>query len=227
MKKGTLMSSVLRREIEQLKKMLLSVGAMVEDAIAKAIYALKQRDVVLAEAIIKADREIDAMEVRVEEECLKILALHQPVAQDLRFVVAVMKINNDLERMGDLAANIAKRTRYLAAQPSLGLPLDFAGMAAKSQAMVKRSLDALVNGDPVLARQILKDDDAVDRMRKDMEDLVLTEIQLRPQFTTHLLKLASVARHLERLADMATNIAEDVIYMVEGEIIRHKDALSE
>ncbi|MBD3265100.1 phosphate signaling complex protein PhoU [bacterium] len=216
------MSTILRREIEMLKRLVLSVGAMVEDACAKAIHALNEKDEPLARSVIEADREIDKMEVRVEEECMKILALHQPVAQDLRFVISVMKMNNDLERMGDLAANIAKRAVYISTHQSINLELDFPGMAKKSQSMVKRSLDSLVNADSKAAQQVIKDDDEVDRMRKNMEEIVMNELKHQPEHAEHLLKFASVARHLERLADMATNIAEDVIYMVEGDIIRHQ-----
>ena len=214
---------ILRREIETLKRLLLSQGAMVEDAVAKAIHALKERDGELARSVIQSDKEIDMMEVRIEEECLKILALHQPVAQDLRFVIAVMKINNDLERMGDQASNIAKRAVYISTHQTLDLPLDFPGMAEKSQSMVKRALDSLVNEDPKLARQIIKDDDEIDAMRKKIEDIVMNEIQLQPGYVEYLLKLSAIARHLERLGDMATNVAEDVVYLVEGEIIRHQE----
>jgi phosphate transport system protein len=216
------MSMIMQREMDMLKRLVLSEGALVEDAIARAIHALKERDEDMAQAVIAADTEIDAMEVRVEEECLKILALHQPVALDLRFVISVMKINNDLERMGDLAVNIAKKAEYLSKTQAILLPLDFPGMAAKSQTMVKRALDALVNSDEELARKVIADDDEVDDMRKAIRDLVIEEIQLSPEKAKHLLKLSSIARHLERLADMATNIAEDVVYMVNGEIIRHQ-----
>jgi phosphate transport system protein len=207
--------------MDMLKRLVLSEGALVEDAIARAIHALKERDADMARTVIAADTEIDAMEVRVEEECLKILALHQPVAHDLRFVISVMKINNDLERMGDLAVNIAKKADLSKTQ-MIHLPLDFPGMAGKSQTMVKRALDALVTSDVELARKVIADDDEVDDMRKSIRDLVVEEIQLTPEKARHLLKLSSIARHLERLADMATNIAEDVIYMVNGEIIRHQ-----
>ncbi len=141
------MSKHLQHQIEALKQKILLVGTLVEDAIAKAISALVNRNGDLARGIIERDSEIDRMEVDVEEECLKVLALYQPVAADLRFVVAVLKINNDLERMGDLARNIAKRVAYLAAHERIELPAEFRGMAAKAQSMVRRSLDALVNRD--------------------------------------------------------------------------------
>ncbi len=215
------MAKQLPRQIDGLKQKILFVGTLVEEAIAKAISALSSRDRNLANAVIEADAEIDRMEVDVEEEVLKILALYQPVAADLRFVVAVLKINNDLERMGDLAKNVAKRVVFLANCDRFDLPVDFRGMAMLAQSMVKRSLDALVNSDPALAQKVRESDDEVDVMRRVIENQIEEQIATHPERTDCLLRLASVARHLERIADMATNIAEDVIYMVEGEIVRH------
>ena len=166
------MSKHLQHQIEALKQKILLVGTLVEDAIAKAISALVNRNGDLARGIIERDAEIDRMEVDVEEECLKVLALYQPVAADLRFVVAVLKINNDLERMGDLARNIAKRVAYLAAHERIDLPAEFRGMAAKAQSMVRRSLDALVNRDTLIARQIRDDDDEVDAMQRIIRDRI-------------------------------------------------------
>lgn len=216
------MSMILRRELDRLRKMILSEGALVEDAIAKSISALTRRDFDLAQEVIKADEEIDRMEVEVEEECLKILALHHPVANDLRFVVAVLKMNNDLERMGDLATNIAKRAEFLATHDKIDLPTDFSKMAEKAKSMVKHCLDALVNADSKLARQVCLDDDELDEMRSQSQKKIQEAIKQLPQQAESLMKLLSVSRHLERLGDMATNISEDVIYMVEGEIIRHR-----
>lgn len=215
------MAKQLPHQIDGLKQKILFVGSLVEEAIAKAISALSNRDRNLASAVIEADAEIDRMEVDVEEEVLKILALYQPVAADLRFVVAVLKINNDLERMGDLAKNVAKRVVFLANCERFDLPVDFRGMATLAQSMVKRSLDALVGSDPAMAQMVRKSDDEVDAMRRIIESQIEEQIAAHPERTDCLLRLASVARHLERIADMATNIAEDVIYMVEGEIVRH------
>jgi phosphate transport system protein len=214
----------LQRQIEQLKERVLYEGAMVEGAIAKAVTALVNRDDALARRVFAEDLEIDRMEVEIEEECLKLLALYQPVAGDLRFVVAVLKMNNDLERMGDLAKNIAKRVVYLSRAEPIDLEIDFRPMAAKAQDMVKRSLDALVNADVTLANQVRQDDDALDEMRREIHERLRAAIRANPQQVDTLLKLYSVAKHLERLGDMATNIAEDVIYMVEGEIVRHQEA---
>ena len=216
------MAKQLPRQIEALKQKILFVGTLVEEAIAKATLALNTRDSNLARAVIEADSEIDRMEVDVEEECLKVLALYQPVAADLRFVVAVLKINNDLERMGDLARNVAKRVVFLSEREELHeLPVDFRPMAAKVKLMVKDSLDALVNSDTALAQKVRDDDDDVDAQRRIFEKQIEAHIRDNPGQAEALMRLASVARHLERIADMATNIAEDVIYMVEGEIVRH------
>jgi phosphate transport system protein len=216
------MAKQLPRQIDGLKQKILFVGTLVEEAIAKAISALTNRDRNLANAVIEADAEIDRMEVDVEEEVLKILALYQPVAADLRFVVAVLKINNDLERMGDLAKNIAKRAAFIAKADPMDVPIDFRTMAMQAQHMVKQSLDALVNADANLARQVRIEDDVVDDSRQRIRQQVLQGIRRSPEKTEYLLKFNSVSKHLERLADMATNVAEDVIYMVEGEIVRHQ-----
>jgi phosphate transport system protein len=218
------MAKQLPRQIDGLKQQILFVGTLVEEAIAKAISALINRDLNLANAVIRSDEEIDRMEVDVEEEVLKILALYQPVAADLRFVVAVLKINNDLERMGDLATNIAKRAVFLSNCERYDLPLDFKGMATRAQSMVKQSLDALVKSDPTLAQKVRDSDDEVDALRKIIETQIEQQIAQHPDRADCLIRLSSVARHLERIADMATNIAEDVIYMVEGEIVRHHRA---
>lgn len=216
------MTKHIHRQIDNLKQKILYVGTLVEEAIANAISALINRDAVLAEKIIANDSIIDRMEVEVEEECLKILALYQPVAADLRFVVATLKINNDLERMGDLARNIAKRVAFIAKADPIDVPIDFRSMATQAQHMVKQSLDALVNADANLARHVRVEDDEVDDARQRIRKQVLEGIRRSPQQTEYLLKLNSVSKHLERLADMATNVAEDVIYMVEGEIVRHQ-----
>jgi phosphate transport system protein len=216
------MAKHLERQIDILKQKILFVGTLVEEAIAKAISALVNRDRNLAKQVIDEDSEIDRMEVDVEEEVLKILALYQPVAADLRFVVAVLKINNDLERMGDLARNIAKRVVFLTNGEKIDLPDDLRPMATMAQKMVKESLDALVNADTLLARRVRDADDEVDNMRRKVQDFCEKQIAAQPQHTEMLMRLLSVSRHLERLADLATNVAEDVIYMVEGEIVRHR-----
>lgn len=214
----------IERQIGHLKEKILRVGTLVEEAISKSITALINRDTALAQRVTNSDEEIDQMEVEVEEECLKILALYQPVAADLRFVVAALKINNDLERMGDLAKNIAKRVGQLADEGPIELPAEIRTMATLAQEMVRQSLDAVVNGDPALARQVREEDDAVDDARQRVRRMVIRGIKIEPDRVECLLRVNSVSKHIERIADMATNIAEDVIYMVEGDIVRHRSA---
>jgi phosphate transport system protein len=216
------MTKHIERQIALLKERILRVGTLVEEAISKSITALINRDVLLAQRVMASDDEIDRMEVEVEEECLKVLALYQPVAADLRLVVAVLKINNDLERMGDLAKNIAKRVSQLAAGKPYELPPEIRVMATQAQDMVKQCLDAVVNGDPALARQVREEDDAVDAARQRVHRRVMQGIKENPENVESLLRINSVSKHIERIADMATNIAEDVVYMVEGDIVRHR-----
>ena len=158
----------------------------------------------------------------MEEECLKLLALHQPVAVDLRFLTAVIKINNDLERIGDQAVNIAERVVTIARRPPVTVPFDYTLMAEKTEAMLRESLDALVNLDADLAHEVCLKDDEVDDMNREIYDKVKDAIRSQPERVGYLINLLLVSRHLERIADLATNIAEEVIYMVEGEISRHK-----
>jgi len=212
----------IERQIGHLKEKILRVGTLVEEAISKSITALINRDTALAQRVMANDEEIDQMEVEVEEECLKILALYQPVAADLRFVVAALKINNDLERMGDLAKNIAKRVAQLADEGPIDLPPEIRTMATLAQEMVRQSLEAVVNGDPALARQVREEDDAVDDARQRVRRTVIRGIKVEPERVECLLRINSVSKHIERIADMATNVAEDVIYMVEGDIVRHR-----
>jgi len=212
----------LQIEIENLKKKILSLGTRVETTVREATFCIENKNAQLAQKIIENDPEIDRTEVEVEEDCLKILALHQPVAIDLRFIVAVLKINNDLERIGDLAVNIAERAVFLATQPKVSVSLDFAGMARKAQLMLKKSLDALVNLSVELAYEVCACDDEIDAMNRQMYILVQDGIRAHPQQTESLIHLLSASRHLERIADHATNIAEDVIYMIESQIVRHK-----
>jgi phosphate transport system protein len=212
----------LQREIENLKKEILTLCAMTEQSVHNASLAIEKRDEILARSVIDNDIKIDQMEVKVEEAGLKILALHQPVAVDLRFIIAVLKINNDLERVADLAVNVAERAAFLATQPSVDVSFDFAGMAAKAQAMLKKSIDALVNLRPDLAREVCASDDEIDAMNRQMYLIVQDAIHSHPEQVESLIHLLSVSRHLERIADHATNIAEDVIYMIEGEIVRHR-----
>lgn len=221
------MSQHLQTEIAKLKKKILVLCAMVEESFQKAVKSVGTRNTELARRVIEADAGIDEMEVEVEEECLKILALHQPVAIDLRYVIAVLKVNNDLERIGDLAVNIAEQACALAEQEPVGMPFDFIGMAEKTQAMLRTSLDALINLDAGLARKVLGSDDEVDAINRQMYVQVQEGIRKETDRTPALLRLLSVSRQLERIADYATNIAEDVIYLIEGRIIRHNAGVEE
>ena len=211
----------LQKEIEILKRELLTLGAIVEERVATSVKSLAKRDIAIANRIIDGDNEIDDMEVDLEESCLKILALHQPVAVDLRVIIAVLKINNDLERIGDLAVAIAERARDLSAMREISLPFDFLGMSARVQEMLRKSLDALVEWNISLANDVCSLDDNVDEENRAMYHNVREAIMQHPEQIEQLLGCLSVSRYLERIADHATNIAEDVIYLISGSIVRH------
>ncbi|MDX9786505.1 MAG: phosphate signaling complex protein PhoU [Desulfobacterales bacterium] len=210
-----------QRELEQIKKMVLALGAVVEDRVHMADRAIADYDAQIAAKIIATDYEIDEMEVELEEECLKALALHQPVAADLRFLVAVIKINNDLERIGDEAVNIAQRVEILAQQKENTFRFDYASMMSKVIYMLKTSLDALVNMDLDLAYRVLTLDDEVDKLKVTAYDRIKAAMNTRQGRVGYYINLLLISRHLERAADHATNIAEEVVYMVEGDIVRH------
>ena len=212
----------LHREIDDLKKQLLMLATVVEERVRMAVKAIDRRDTETALSVIDGDSEIDRMEVELEEEGLKVLALHQPVAIDLRYIIAILKINNDLERIGDLAVNLAKSAVFLAAHPKMDVLLDFPTMADKAQAMFKKSLDALVEMDDRLAYEVCAADEEVDALRDEMDELVMEKLRTQPEHLESFLHLLGVSRRLERVADHATNIAEDVLYMIEGDVVRHK-----
>ena len=213
------------RELEKIKKRILSLGAMVEERVRMVIKALETRDGDAAKNIVISDHEIDEMEVEIEEECLKILALYQPVAIDLRFLTAVIKINNDLERIADEAVNIAKRVSIIAKREKLDISFDYSLMAGKAEYMLKKSLDALVNLDIDLALKVCILDDEVDEMQREAYDRIKQAIGEYPDRVGYLINLLLISRHLERIADHGTNIAEEVIYLIEGEIVRHGNYL--
>jgi len=211
----------LQKDLEKIKKQILSLGAMAEERIRMAIKAIETWDAGLAEEIIRRDYEIDEREIEVEEECLKILALHQPVAVDLRFLIAVIKINSELERIGDEAVNIAHRVENISKRRKLELSFDFSVMAEKAATMLRLSLDALVNLDLALAFKVLTLDDEVDLMHREIYDRIKEVMSQNPDYVGYLINLYTTSRHLERVGDHSTNIAEEVIYLIEGEIIRH------
>jgi phosphate transport system protein len=216
------MTKHLQRDLEQLKKQLLEVGSLVEEGTHKAIVALTEFRSDLAEEVLALDHEIDRREVEIEEECLKILALHQPVARDLRFVIGVLKVNNDLERMGDQAVNIAERAVLLSKHPPLGLPLDFHRMAEVVRTMLRSALDAHVNEDTELAKSVRLMDDEVDDLHREMFGMLESRMCDESGVVKRSIAYLSASRDLERIADLATNIAEDVIFMVDGQVVRHR-----
>jgi phosphate transport system protein len=216
---------ILHKEIQRLKQQLLFLGALIEERVSLAVKSVDQRDQVLAQRVIDGDTEIDQMEVDLEEECLKVLALHQPVAIDLRVIIAVLKINSDVERIGDLAVDIAERGVFFATHEPVNLPIDFPLMSRKVQEMLQKSLDALVNLDIALAKEVWVTDDVIDDMHSKAFQHVEDAILGRPQYIEQFIHYLSVSRYLERIADHATNIAEDVIYLVEGTIVRHADSI--
>lgn len=186
-----------------------------------AIRAFTLGDVDLAREVIDKDELIDQHEVEVEEECLKILALHQPVAVDLRTIIAVLKINNDIERIGDLAGNIASRTLSLERVGRVDPPADLSGMARLVETMIRESLDAFLRLDTAMAQKVRIEDATVDQLHREMYHHTEKAIKANPDKVASYFPYLSVARYLERIADHATNIAEDVIYLVDGEISRH------
>ena len=215
----------LKIEIEKLKKKILLLSEIVENRVKTALKAADERDEARARKIINEDVEIDRFEVEIEEDCLKILALHQPVAIDLRFIIAVLKINNDLERIADLAVNIAEKVTILAGKRRVDAAAGFSEMAEKTYGMLRKSLQALINMDSAIARQVMATDDEIDTMNREIYDWTKERMRESPENITQLMTNLSISRHLERIADLATNISEDVIYMIEGEIVRHKGEL--
>ncbi len=215
------MTKHFHRELEKIKQRILALGALVEERVQMARTAVDEKDAALAEKIIKNDFEIDEMEVEVEEECLKVLALHQPVAVDLRFLIAVIKINNDLERIGDQAVNIAQRVLTIAKQDIENFVFDYSVMSEKAQVMLKMSLDSLVNLDIDLALKVCTMDDEVDELKDLAYDRIKQAMKSDPNHLGYYINLLLISRHVERLADHSTNIAEEVIYLIEGDIVRH------
>ncbi len=215
------MAKHLEYEMDKLRQNLLSLTAMVEDIVKKSVRALREKNKPLAKEVLSLDNAIDQKEVELEEDCLKILALYQPVAIDLRYIVGVLKVNNDLERIGDIAVNISERTLYIIKEPNIDLPFDLEEMSLKTVQMLKKSINALINMDINLAREVMVMDDDVDQLNRQMYSLVYAAIKKNPENVIALLNFVSASRHLERIADYTTNVAEYVIYMVEGTIVRH------
>jgi len=216
------MNIQLQREIEKMKRQILALSAKVENDVRMAVRAADNQDAAMAQDVINREELTNTMEVNVEEECLKILALYQPVASDLRYIIAVLKINQDLERIGDLAVHIAERALFLSRLPRVVIPFRLEQMADKSQGLLKKVLDAFISLDESAAREVCAADSEVDNMNQEIFQQVKEAIMKNPQMFESLLQIMHISRHLERIADHATNIAEDLIYLIEGRIVRHK-----
>jgi phosphate transport system protein len=209
------------QELQDLKGKILQMGGLVEEQVQGALLALTERDSDLARKIIANDRQVNKLDVEVDEESLRLLALQQPAARDLRFITTAMKISTELERISDLAENICERTIELNEEPQLKPYIDIPRMANWSLRMVKESLDAFVNHDAGLARKVCTDDDFVDDLTHQLFRELLSFMLENPQTITRAIRITFIAKYLERIADHATNVAELVVYMVEGKIIRH------
>jgi len=210
-------------ELGALKEKILRMGAMVEEQIANSIKALVERDSDLGRRVIENDHRVNAMDVQIDEECLRLIALHQPMAGDLRFLTTAMKISTELERMSDLAENISERAIELNEEPQLKPYIDIPRMAQEALRMVKESLDAFVNRNSELARSVCKADDVIDDLNHQIFRELLSFMIEDPQTTTRAIRISFISKYLERIADHATNIAELVVYLVEGKIIRHME----
>jgi phosphate transport system protein len=208
-------------ELEALKQTLLAMGGLVEDQIRRVMKALLERDDVVAQEVIERDRRVNTYDVEVDEQCVSLLALHQPAAGDLRFITTAMKIVTDLERIGDQAVNIAQRVLELNVEPQLKPYIDLPRMAEKAQRMVKESLDAFVARDTALARQVCGEDAEVDALKEQIFRELLTFMMEDPRTIPRAIRLILISRFIERVADHATNIAEMVVYLVEGKMVRH------
>lgn len=216
------MTKHLQRDLDSLHQEILTLSATVEEMIDKAAQALCERQPDIADEVIDLDNQVDQHEVHIEEECLKLLALHQPVAIDLRRIATVLKANNDLERIADLAVNIAERAKSLDEFPTFPLPMKLSQMATLASQMVRGSLDVFVNLDVASAHRLIALDQRVDELNVDIIRDLQALMQKNPQLVPPALYCFSATRHIERIADHATNIAEDVVYLVEGDIVRHK-----
>ena len=210
------------QELKELKKDILKMGALTEEAIHKSIEALKNRDGEMAKGVISDDAGIDKLELEIDERCIDLIARYQPMAKDLRFIATGMKLNTELERIADIAVDIAERTLDLVTKPVLKPLVDIPKLTAIAQNMVKMSIDAFVEGDSQLAKQVLLSDCDADDLRDAIQKELIEEYMVKDSSSApRAVQLLLIARFLERICDHATNIAEDVIYMVQAEIVRH------
>lgn len=208
-------------ELTALKSKLLRMAGLAEDQIDKALAALVTRDTTLAHQVIERDHQVNALDVEIDEDCIRLLALHQPAARDLRLVTTAMKLASELERISDLAENVCERSIELNDEPQLKPYIDIPRMGKWARTMVKESIDAFVKEDAALARKVLTDDDFVDDLMVQLFRELLSFMLEDPRTTSRAIRLTFIAKYLERMADHATNIAELVVYLVEGKIIRH------
>lgn len=209
------------REIDRLNRQIIEFGNQVENQVKLAIRAVKKSDNELANKVIQQDEKIDELEVELEEECLKLLALHQPMGEDLRLIISILKINNDLERIGDHAVNIAERALQLSELEKLDTPPEIPKLTHQAKLMLRKSLLALVEKDAVIATDVVRADDQVDLLNKKMHHKITDRIKANPEFTEQQILFLSVCRQLERIGDHACNISEDVLYLLTGDIVRH------
>ena len=208
-------------ELEQVKEKTLKLGSLVEAMVENAVSSLVDRDSRLAEETIASDRKVDTLEVEINEDCIRLLALQQPAAKDLRFITTAMKITTDLERMADQAVNICQRAIELNEEPQLKPYIDIPIMSQLSQKMMREALDAFVRRDAEMARQVIPEDNKVDALKNQIFRELLTFMMEDPRTIPRAIRLILVSRHLERIADHATNVAEMVVFLVEGKNIRH------
>jgi phosphate transport system protein len=208
-------------ELDYLRNRLLEMSALVEDSVYRSVLCLSEKDPQQAQKVLQNEAEINRMEVEIDDLSTRLLALQQPMATDLRLLTSAIKINNDLERMGDLAVNIVERALSLISEPLIKPLVDIPSMASRVQSMIRKSLDAFVHRDGDLARTVLVSDDAVDELRDSVYEELISYMERDPKTVRQGINLMFVARNLERLADHATNIAEDVLFLVEGVDVRH------
>ena len=213
----------LQRDLDSLKKDIVHLSSLVQSSIQSVVEFLRTKSEEPLQDVLEYEDRINELEVDIEEHCLKVLALHQPVAIDLRFIIVIMKVNNDLERMGDQAVNISQRVKSLMDGPELSISLPIDEMTNAVQKMVSLSLEALVSQDPAIAREVVDMDDIVDDLNAQTYDLIRETIQADPSLVTSAMSMATISSNLERIGDLCTNIAEEVIFMVEGQVIRHQN----
>jgi phosphate transport system protein len=215
------------KDIEDIKDLLLRMGAMVEDSIAQSIRALLERDTALAEEVIAHDDQIDQMEVAIDQRTIELIAKMQPTASDLRFVATIMKITPELERIADLAQDVCERVIELNSEPQLKPVVQLPRLAEIAQTMVREALDSFVRGDAALARRVIRQDDDADALTEDSFRALLTYMLENPRNISPAIRLTFLGKYFERMADGATNICEMVVYLVEGKMIKHTPASAE